>query len=263
MQAPLGIIISFSTNELCFLDALLTEASAISDDVVVSYGDKFFSGEPQDAGFVHTYAPKFPGVKWARYEVDSRLAPALRRGVVKRPTAYFHNLSRWAAVGRLDPSTRWVLVLDADEIPEGVRFGELYRSLPLRAGECYKVACYWYFKDVRYQATTHEDSPLLVEKRHLTEEAVFTDDERDGICRGLTCHRGVRLGAPALHHFSFIREGKEGLLRKLRNWGHADDMFGAVGPGGFVDFVHGDGNVNDIVHGYDYKVVDNVFHIQA
>lgn len=267
MNESLGVIISFSTNELCFLDALLSQTSLISDDIVVSYGDKFFNGDDQDLTFLKEYATKYPKIKWTKYNVDVNLNVNLRQGVIKRPMAYFHNLSRYYAIQQLKNTSKWVLIIDADEIPEGNKFNQLYKSLHKKTDNCYKIACFWYFKELKYQARTYEDSPLIIEKKYLTKKNIFTDEERDGIYQDIkqSCHRDIRNidNLPVMHHFSFIRKNKKDLLKKLQNWGHIDDIFNGIDPQNFVNFIYCDDNVNDVIHKYDYNIVENIFQIQV
>lgn len=264
MNQSLGIIISFSTNELCFLDALLRETSLISNDIVISYGNKFFNGDDQDLSFLNGYEKKYPKVKFVEYKVDINLNKEFRKGVVRRPIAYFHNLSRYSAIQHLNKDTEWVLILDGDEIPEGNKFNELYSSFFLQLDHCYKITCFWYFKEIEYQAKSYEDSPLLIEKKYLTEKNIFSDDERDGIYKDINyCHRDVRNkdNLPVIHHYSFVRKCKEGLKKKIQNWGHTDDIFNSIDPDQFINYIYKNNNVNDIVHNYSYVKVENIFNI--
>lgn len=265
MNPQLGIIISISTNELCFLEALLRETSLISDDIVVSYGNKFFNGDDQDLNSLNIILTKYPKIKFTEYNVNINLKNSSRKGVVNRPTAYFHNLSRYTATKKLNNNTKWVLILDGDEIPEANKFNEMYKSLNLQSNHCYKIACFWYFKELKYQAKVYEDSPLLIEKKYLTEENIFTDFERDGIYHEIKkyCHRDIRnkYNLPVIHHYSFIRSGKMGLLKKLQNWGHNDDIFHSIDPETFVNHIYENDNVNDIIHNYEYNIVENIFQI--
>lgn len=264
MNSSLGIIISFCTNELCFIDAVLREASLISNDIVVSYGDKFFNGEDQDLSFLDEYTKKYPHVKWAQYNIDVNADKRLPNGKIN--TLYYFCLTRWAAIQKLDDSSKWVLVIDADEIPEGVKFNQLYKSLNPQSDHCYKIGCYWYYKDVKFQAKNYEDSILLIEKNQLVESNVFTEHDRDGMYQTIPrnlIHKNI-MGEdklPVFHHFSFVRKGKEGLEKKLVNWGHLDLL--NCSPEAFANYIHTQDNiVRDPIHNYTYNIVENIFNIQ-
>ncbi len=49
----------------------------------------------------------------------------------------------------------------------------------------------------------------------------------------------------------------------MKHWGHADDRFKFVSVEKIVEEVFRDDNVNDFVHQYRYRLVDNVFGIQV
>lgn len=53
------------------------------------------------------------------------------------------------------------------------------------------------------------------------------------------------------------------MTHKLKHWGHADDRFKNVDVEQIVDDIFKDDNVNDIVHRYQYRMVENIFGIQV
>jgi len=71
-------------------------------------------------------------------------------------------------------------VASADERPEG-KLVKAWLNIGLvsflKEDECYKLATYWYFKDPKFQATTLEDSILLINYKYLTEDNVFGDND--------------------------------------------------------------------------------------
>jgi hypothetical protein len=246
-----------------FVDALLCECLKFSKDIVVSYGSHFYNGEPEDLEHMQQLSRKYPDVKFTMYAVDVTLPVTARQGVVNRPTAYWHNLARWTAVQAL-AHDGWVYVIDADEIPDGSVVAKWLEDVEndLVAECCYKNACYWYFKTPENQATTLEDSVLLIHKKHLTRETIFGDNERDftiesSKARLLRQVKGLRAQV-MWHHFSFVRS-KECMIRKLTSWAHANDMFKNVNAIDFVNHVFRNDDVNDVVHGYNYNRVENKF----
>lgn len=260
-----GAIISFSTLERAFAVPLLREVSRFASSVVVSYADKLYDGTPEDVGFVEgTLAPAFPYVRFVRYEVDLATRPDQMRGVVRRPTAYWHNLARWTAIQALDPDVRWVYVLDADEIPDGAAVRRwLAARLPTAGPEvCFKQSCYWYYRRPTQRARALEDSILLIHRTHLRLDTVFHDMERDGLVAtsGATPERNVRGtdGTPMWHHYSFVRS-RPGLVRKLTSWAHRDDLFAGRSAEELVEQMYGDAAGTDIVHGYEYETVEDRF----
>jgi hypothetical protein len=248
-----------------FIHALLEECGKFSDDIVVSYGSHFYNGESEDIIHMQELASKYSTVQFVKYNVDVALATSERRGVHKRPTAYWHNLARWVGICALKRHD-WVYLIDADEIPEGECVRQWLSDVgrDLNTDCCYKNACYWYFKSPENQATSLEDSVLLIHYKHLTEENIFGDNERDHLIQscGSKLLRQVKdlSGRVMWHHFSFVR-GVDGLRLKLSSWAHTNDMFSNVDVNAFVAYVYRNDEVNDIVHGYSYKKVPNRFNL--
>jgi hypothetical protein len=263
-----AVIINYCSNERNFIGPLLTQCSLFSKDIIVSYGSHFYDGKEEDQQHFKSLIQEYPDVKFVSYQVD--LNETERPGVEKRATAYWHNLARWTAINALsETSPPWVFVIDADEIPEGTLVKTWLDNIAddLNPECCYKMACYWYFKLPENQATTLEDSILLIHKRHLLiKDNIFGDNERDHLIK----HSKSRLlrtvkdlnGSVMWHHYSFVRS-KEGLIRKLSTWAHVNDLFKNVDPTKFVEFIFQDDKVNDIVHRYEYKKVANKFNLKC
>lgn len=265
-NTTIGVVINFCSNEQAFLPAVLEQCAKFTNHIAVSYGDKMFDGtsEAHVEPFLEYYKFKYPFVKFIKYEVDLVDATP-RRGVVNRPTAYWCNLARWLGIQALKgDGVDWYLFLDADEIPEGEVFREWLHDATLDPVYAYKFLNYWYFKDVVFQAKTWEDSILFAHIGHLTEDTVFHDDERDGILKvsGAKQHRNIpgRNNLPMFHHFSWVRS-KHGLEKKMRTWAHRDDIFKNVDVKAIIEYIYRNDNVNDVVHNYEYQVVDNKYNI--
>ncbi len=266
-MALISVIINFCSNEAMFLDSILHETAKFSDDIVVSYGSMLYNGEAENTTLIQHYKSMYPNVTFVCYEVDLSLPASAKRGVIHRPTAYWHNLARWTAVKALKNEDSWVFVIDADEIPDGDKVSEWIRCKcgELRKSHCYKLGTYWYFKTPEYQSQSYEDSILLIHKSHLTEENIFGDLERDYTIS----HSGLKLermilgldGLPMWHHFSFVRS-RDGIKKKLLSWGHADDLFKNVNIDDVMNYMYMNDKPNDFVHGYQYNIVENKYNIQ-
>lgn len=264
-HAMLGVVINFCSNEKAFLGALLDQVRLFTNHIVVCYGTHTYDGAKEDvAAFIKFQAYRHEGVRFVEFPVDMSMDPSQMRGVVKRPTAYWCNLARWLGIQALPEAVDWVLFLDADEVPEGERVRDWMARVSLKEGHIYKLANYWYFKDVRNQAAVHEDSILLAPRSILNEGSVFHDDERDGIIKvsGAPQERMVMGtdGRPMFHHYSWVRT-KDGLAKKLRTWAHRDDIFKGADVDAIVGYIYKNEEVNDIVHNYPYNRVENLFGI--
>jgi hypothetical protein len=252
-----SVVINYCSNEKCFIDAILTQCMIFSDDIVVSYGDKLYDNTPEDLDHINTLKNKYSDVKFVMYNVDL----SLDLSKYKRPTAYWHNLARWTGVQALN-NNDWVFILDADEIPEGRLVKLWLEKVNLKINECYKLACFWYFKDPTFRANMLEDSILLIHHKYLTKENLFDDFERDDLIKNSKCdlQRQVKGQDNAIlfHHQSWVRS-KRNLEHKLRNWGHASEL-GDVDK--LVNYIFKDDNVNDIIHNYTYVKVYNKYNIK-
>lgn len=280
VPARVSVVINYCSIESAFIEAMLEQCSVFAHQIVVSYSDTLHDGRSDDTTVIDALIQRYRNnnskhantnnIKFVKYDVDPSTPALQRRGVVNRPSAYWHNLARWTAVTNLDSpdfaKEDWVFVLDADEIPEGGKVLEWLRQYELRQDTVYKFNNYWYFKKPTFRATTHEDSILLVQKKYLNSmDFVFGDDERDHIvrkCREAGCPSVRQVnglhGLPMFHHFSWVRSPR-GMLDKLLTWAHRDDLFRNVDPVKLVDHVFSDERVNDVVHGYAYDEVDNLF----
>jgi hypothetical protein len=263
-----SVVINYCSNERIFLDAVLKATSEFSNDIVVSYGSHLYDGTPEDVQHIDEYKAKFPNVQFVCYHVDDSLDLSKQWGVRNRPTAYWHNLARWTGINAIKDH-EWVFLIDADEVPEGKQMKawlDIVKASYLKEDECYKMATYWYFKSPIFQATTLEDSILLIHYKHLTRNNVFGDYERDHLIPSSRCflRRGVRgIGGVVLwHHFSWVRS-RSCLEHKIKSWAHSNDIFKGVDANEVVNHIFKDENVNDIVHRYQYKVVPNIYNINV
>lgn len=259
----LSIVVSYCSNEHCFINQLLEECTKMSDDIVVSYGSHLYNGEKENIEQINALQTQHPQVRFVEYEVSDNNYTG--QGVNQRPIAYWHNMARWTGIQALH-NKQWVLLLDSDEIPEGNIFKEWYNfhtsNNLLNTNVAYKIANYWYFKHPTNRAKSLEDSVLLIHYNHLTKHNIFGDMERDYLIQASRTKlqrqtKGLK-GEVMAHHFSWVRS-KEGLLYKIKNWGHANEY---TKPESIINFIFKDDNVNDIIHNYTYDKVDNKYNIR-
>ncbi len=262
-----SVIISYSSNEKASIHAVISQALKFSEDIVVSYGSHLLDGTREDTQHIQDLAEKYPKVNFVEFQIDFSLDLSKQPGVQSRPTAYWHNLARWTGVQNLKKK-QWVFILDADEVADGKLVKTwLQNTVPhLNQADCYKMANFWYFKKPIFQATTLESSVLLVHFRILTKASIFGDWERTHIIEMSKCivHDAVKDfdGEVLWHHYSWVRS-RSRMEHKLRHWAHADDTFKSVDAKQLVDTIFKDDQVNDVVHGYQYTVVNNTFDIQV
>jgi tetratricopeptide (TPR) repeat protein len=169
-------------------------------------------------------------------------------------------LARWTGVNNCKKNN-WLLFLDVDEIPDGERFKSFLNNSVLDDDCNYSIANYWYFKSPNFQAIEIEESAKLINFKYITIDSIFGDFERDHIRdnSAKNTHHFVtgQDGLPLIHHFSWVRT-QDILLRKIKSWGHADDI---KNHDEYVDRIFMNKNINDIAHRYSYRYVYNQFGI--
>lgn len=263
----LGIVINYCSNDRIFVEAMLRECEAIqARQVVMSIGSHHYDMEPEDMTHIEGLARRYPWVRFVLYpvsEIDDAQNP-----MKTRKLAYWHNMARIQGCKQLQPEIEWVLFLDADEVPEGMRFKEWYENYRnSRVQKIYKLSNYYYFRDPILQATTFEDSIMLVPRAACCYPVLMNELERDGIpyLTHLQCDREVvhpNTKLPMFHHFSWVRS-KEAMLRKVRNWAHKDDTDWETKIETEFEREFNVETDTDFVHGYKYIRVPNWFGIQA
>ena len=290
-MSQLVTLVSYCSLEKAFGTAVISNARMFSDLVVVSIGSRLYTGEPEDvaseraslvAGSYSDEVSSLCPVHVVSYEVSEPL--------MRTPIA-LHNLSREvglqaarAALGIRTPF--WTLMLDGDEVPDGSRVREWWRS---SAGDAvrsdprtvHKMANHWMFAHPRLVADTLEDSVLLVHSDALlNRESLQHPRERDGIYlwhltspegwRDLRVVRRVLSsdGQPMFWHFSWVRSSRTGadgkpdggraaLKAKVANWGHREDAdWTTLIDGVFDEMQAGRWPDRDFVHGYKLTLLE-------
>ena len=261
-KAKVTVVISTSSYEKCFLDAILRECRKFADEIIVAAGDCLFDGT-HEGDWYEDYSKLNTDVRFVCYEVTKTIE---HNPLQRRPHAYWHNISRIVGASQIYGGTDWILFLDGDEVPEGDLVKDWLENTTLDPECSYKCCNYWYFRDVVNQATTWEDSVLLVPGRWFRMENLYKllmkDNERDGLAVMFNLQRNVvhpKIQKPMFHHFSWVRS-KEGLLRKVRNWGHKSDKdWERLIEEKWAQPFDG----TDFVHGYNYTIVSNLFDIDV
>lgn len=289
-MSTLVTFVSYCSLERAFADAVISNARKFSDLVVVSVGTRLYTGEPEDVeaerdrlvtGAYSDNVSSLCPVHVITYEVSDTL--------MRTPIA-LHNIAREAgvkaaraALGGRTPF--WALFLDGDEVPDGVRVREWWKSsagAKIRTDPrvVHKMANHWMFLHPRLVAEPLEDSVFLVHSDALMNpESLRHPRERDGIYlwhltspegwRDLRVERRVLPddGKPLFWHFSWVRSsrpGKDGkpdggraaLKAKVANWGHRDDSdWGALIDDAFDRIDAGLWPDRDFVHGYPLKLI--------
>src|SRR3989338_7674650 len=226
-----SVVIKYCWTEVPFIRQVVAQARLFSDDIIVSAYDRLFDGTPEDSGALR--ALEDPGVRVVVQEWSA-----------DKPPRYWHNAARWA--GAQAARHDWVLFLDA---------------LVGRSHDAYSFGCYWYFREPIYRATKEFECAVLLPKRLITRDLIFSEKERWEFRR----HPDIRafehvLGKsdfPMFHHYSWVRT-KAQLLKKVSSWAHKDDR---DWPALVEEEFSRPFNGTDFVHGFSYTTVKNIFTI--
>ncbi|MCC6127866.1 MAG: hypothetical protein IT584_01525 [Chlamydiae bacterium] len=224
------------------------ESRHFARQILISVCDHFFDGTPENLELLDQIYRSFPDCTFIQYPFAPQKIP---KRLFKDISIehFWHSLSRLVAAQSLESSIETVLFLDADEVPDGKRFQGWLADSDYRKHIALRLANYWYFREPRYQATSWENSVLLVQRRALENSLLLQDRERDAIYDELPgpkrSHVTDANGEPMFHHFSWVRT-KEEMLKKITSWGHRADKDWAslvekefLGPFSGKDFVHG------------------------
>ena len=254
-------IINFCSNESRFISATIEQASLFSGQIIVSVSDHFFNGLPENRSLLDAIYSAFPHCLFIEYPFMPKQVP---KSVWKKidPAHFWHSLSRLLGFRFLNREIERVLFLDADEVPDGSRFGKWLDEHPTLEENVMKFANFWYFREPCYQALHLEDSIVLAKRAALNQKVILHEEERDAIfqCIKGPKNRGV-LGVdqtPMFHHYSWVRTQEE-MLKKVRAWGHRKDRnWEQLVLEEFQKPFSG----KDFIHGYTYQKVACPFPIQ-
>mgnify|MGYP004001952693 FL=1 len=236
MTHSIATIINFCSNDKLFIHHTINQVKKFSSQIIIPYCDHFYDGTPEDQSLISKTIAKHPTVKFIPFQYDPNATKTLWRGwqfILRRLTkTQVWGPQHWICHARLLGTTylkkniKYVLFLDADEVPDGKRFKGWLDTKNYQKYNAIKSANYWYFRSPKHQATTFEDSSLLVKRTSLT-QAVFMDhDERNATYNSIP-HPKKRMvlgldSKPMIHHYGWAKP-KANLLKKVKTWGHSKD----------------------------------------
>lgn len=267
MSAPLAIVISYCSNEREYIDRIIIAALNITPHVIVSVGKLLYDGSLENICAIQETCRKYPGVHLVLYGVlDEHLQTPHK----------LHNLARITAVEKAKQGIDgdfWVLMLDGDEIPRcgGRLFKEWWalNSHALDVANVFKFLSYWYFLRPNIISTGLQDNMLLAHSSHLHTMHVDQKQERDDVIAAVIASSGGESHKMVaglkreimFDHFAWVRpDGRDGLLKKIKNWGlHSSykPWHSLIGEA-FDNFEKGVNPTTDFVHGWPLAIVSAV-----
>lgn len=246
----ISTVISFSTLEIRFFDALIKEVEKFCDDIIVVGYDHFFNGTEEDVSVMQELQKKYSNTRWL-----------INKWTPEFDSKFYHNNARWAGA-EIAKNTK-VLFLDGDEIPDGYLMYRWLNHEDLSQYPLYMFSCYWYFREPIFQAKTTEWCGLLADMAQLRKEMFFTYRERwfyslFSVPIKMFCTMNNNI---IFHHYSWVRT-KEEMLTKVKSWGHKNDCnwISKIETEFTRSFNQ---ELIDFVHGYSYNQVLNIFDIKV
>lgn len=210
----IATVISYCSNDERFIDRCIQNALKVSDRVVVPVSSHLFDGTPEDIESFKQLADKYPQIDVILFEWEPGKHPR-----------YWHNMSRYVGTSEVGEGYDWVLFLDSDEIVDVDQFNKFKQDPTFDSYDSYKLGCYWYFREENYQATTYEDSPVLVRWSKIQIDVNNLHVEREQLHEYLNLPKRRMVlvdDKPLIHHYSWVRT-KEQMLQKVKAWGHSND----------------------------------------
>lgn len=235
-------IIPFCSYDIKFINMAIEGIRDISNDIIITYFDCTFDNKPENLEVVEEVKKNNKDCKFIRLNFDT-----------SNDARWHHNYTRW--IGCKLSKSDYVLFLDSDEVFEKNKIKNWIDQKEV-IPDVASFANYWYFRSTRYRALTYEDSPILVNKKFVSKENIFTDYERASYkhIEGLSKELNV-LGVddkPMCHHYSWAMDKNE-MLRKVSSWGHKGDKdWNKL----IEEEFSRDFNGTDFIHGYKYEICE-------
>lgn len=265
----IGCVIISNADDLHFLEATLRECVDVFSQIVVATGTKLWNEEDADdvdaiERFKRAHA-HMTNVTFISYDPPHDKIPFMANMV--KPSMYWEAHARWKALEQLIPSCEYVMFLDSDEVIDGKKFASWLDTEEYKHFDVMKLANYWYWREPTLRARGYiEDSVVLARITSFNPLILFSNMGRHGVYEGCKTKEEKKArnvmstdnGAPMVHHFSWVRD-EQAMMRKVKNWGHRDDMtdwFSLVKREFSRDF-----NGTDFVKNLSYDEVPDVFHL--
>jgi hypothetical protein len=244
----IATVISYCTNDYIFLRACVKSVLGFSQEVVVSYCDRFFDGSEENPAILESSIRENPEAKFIQFSYEE---------MDKNNYGRCHNATRAHGWKALTSNPNWILFVDCDEIAD-LAFDTWVKTYDLNSFESYRICSFWYYREACFRARQLEDSAVLTKNIDFTfDSIVMSMGERFGLMHSHPHHdtRGLH-GEPMFHHLSWVGT-KERLLRKVKTWGHSGDRdWNSIIEAEFKR-IFSPGCL-DPIHGYSYRRVNSI-----
>lgn len=222
----LTTVINFCTNDFRLLRACVEGVRPFSHKILINVCDHFFDGTKENYALLEHAFRLCPDCLFIEYPFDPhqsyrRFTPYFPDHPYWRPE--WHNTGRWVSYHFVPQESDYILFLDVDEIVDGQRFMQWLSTIDITPYSALRLAAHWYFREARYRAESCDDISLLVEKKAVHPDHLWSTDERMGIFDAVQGQKGRGVkgldSAPLVDHYSWVRTKQE-LQKKFTSWSH-------------------------------------------
>jgi len=225
-MTPVSVSFNFCSNDAEFIDKAIDECTVFSDDIHVSFMERFFNGEEENLSLIDKHIKrnegkaKFHLVPWRE---DIRIQHSSDYLFYK----YCHNICRMTNIKA--SKHQYVFFMDSDLVPDGQRTLEWLQETDLPAYNSYYFMIYSYHRSKTICTRWDESTVVMSDKTRLTDDQIMSIYEIQALLNEPCSRRVLGLdGKPMFHHYGWARgnsdeECKQHLLRKVKSWGHTFD----------------------------------------
>jgi hypothetical protein len=225
-QSKITAVISFCSNDWRFLKRCVSGVSPFCERIILTTCDHFFDGSKENYALLEEAFRRFPDCTFLEFNFDPQQS--------YRPFSPFypehhnwrhewHNTGRWLSYFYTPVETEFLLFLDCDEIVDSRRFIEWLKKTDLQKNSAYRFACFWYFREAKFEALVADDFSMLVKKKAIDPDFLWDEHERMGLFQRVSQQKRLSVrghdGIPMIRHYSGVRT-KEELIKKFSAWGH-------------------------------------------
>jgi len=223
----ISVSCNFCSNDEEFIDDIIRECSKFSDDIHITYHDKFFNGEEENHELISQIVNRNNG-KASFHMLPWRGDLLKQAGHPYYFYKFCHNSNRWNNIQFA--KNDYMMFIDSDLIPEGDRVKQWLSLININDFNSYFFNIYSYLRSKKFQQKEwHEAVVVMARVKLLTANHVFSLDEIQALLVPPTARnvKGVD-SKPMFHHYGWARgkddkECKERLLKKVKSWGHSFD----------------------------------------
>ena len=235
-------VITFCTYDLKYINRTIESIKNISSNVYITYCTNLFNGDPENMDLIQSVKDQNKDCIFIKFDYDKY-----------KNIRWHHNYGRWIATALSNAD--YIFYIDSDEVFDSDRLKQWIDSKESFA-DVSTFANYWYFRSEKYQAKTHEDSPILIKRSLINQDTSFHDLER-GYYKHVMQNSSKEISIlgldnlPMCHHYSWALD-KEDMLCKVKNWGHKHDK-------DWITLIEEEFsrefNGKDFIHNYEYNIL--------